>query len=46
VCVTSSCEGCFEDWLGCSITGVVEEDVTGIGTCYDEVWVEGGEFRR
>lgn len=26
------------------MTGVVEEDVAGVGSCDDEVGVEGGEF--
>jgi hypothetical protein len=39
-----SCEWSFENGMGSAMTSVVEENMSGIRSCNDEVWMEGGKF--
>jgi len=42
--MAGSGEGCFQDRMGSAVTGVVEENVAGIGSCDNKIWMEGREF--
>lgn len=41
--MTGGGERSFEDWIGVAGACVPEQDLTGVGTSYYDVWVEGTE---